>query len=32
MSLSNIGWNVVSDVGVAHTFDFCISDLRPILR
>ena len=32
MSLSNIGWNIVSDVGVAHTFDFCISDLRPILR
>jgi hypothetical protein len=32
MSLANIGWNVVSDVGVAHTFDFCIGDLRPILR
>jgi hypothetical protein len=32
LSLANIGWNVVSDVGVAHTFDFCISDLRPILR
>ena len=32
LSLSNIGWNIVSDVGVAHTFDFCISDLRPILR
>jgi hypothetical protein len=32
MSLANVGWNVVSDVGVAHTFDFCIGDLRPILR
>jgi len=31
-ALSTIGWSIVSDVGVAHTFDFCISDLRPILR
>jgi hypothetical protein len=30
--LANIAWNVPSDVGLAHTFDVCISDLRPILR
>ena len=32
MSLANIGWNIVSDVTIDHPFDFCISDLRPILR
>ena len=30
--LTNIGWTVPSDVGFAHTFDVCVSDLRPILR
>jgi len=30
--LLSIAWTVPSDVGVSHTFDVCISDLRPILR
>jgi hypothetical protein len=30
--LVNISWIVPSDVGLSHTFDVCISDLRPILR
>jgi hypothetical protein len=32
MDLSNIGWSVLSDIDIAHTYDVCISDLRPILR
>lgn len=30
--LSNISWSVLSDVTIGHSFDVCISDLRPILR
>jgi hypothetical protein len=31
-NLANIAWTVPSDIGIGHTFDVCISDLRPILR
>jgi len=30
--LSTISWSVLSESAIAHTFDLCISDLRPILR
>jgi len=30
--LSTISWSVLSEAAIAHTFDVCISDLRPILR
>lgn len=31
-SLQTINWTIPADVSVAHAFDFCVSDLRPILR
>jgi hypothetical protein len=29
--LQNIGWQVNADPGIAYAFDFCISDIQPIL-
>lgn len=31
-SLQTINWTIPADAFVAHVFDFCVSDLRPILR
>jgi hypothetical protein len=31
-SLQNINWTIPADEMVPHVFDFCVSDLRPILR
>ncbi|MEY4546384.1 MAG: hypothetical protein RL685_2579 [Pseudomonadota bacterium] len=31
-ALSNVVWMVPADVGVAHTFDVCVTDVRPLLR
>jgi hypothetical protein len=31
-SLSNVNWLIPADELEAHTFDFCIDDIRPILR
>jgi hypothetical protein len=32
MDLRAIGWNLPSDPFESHAFDFCVSDLRPLLR
>jgi hypothetical protein len=31
-SLTNVNWTIPADSFVPHSFDFCVSDLRPILR
>jgi hypothetical protein len=31
-SLTNVNWTIPADSVQGHTFDFCVSDLRPILR
>ena len=31
-SLTNVNWIIPADPTIGHPFDFCVSDLRPILR
>lgn len=31
-SLASFSWMVPADVGIGHVFDFCVSDVRPLLR